>query len=102
MAKINLPDDRELAKTVVQHDAAHTQKKLERGLIGWLLGDANEKPGNVAGIVAIFSFIAIIGITLFGKDGQGFTRKEQILLLLSVLTSSMSFLFGEKSGGRRK
>ena len=102
MAKFNLPSDPTLAKTVVENDAAHTAKKLEKGIIGWLLGDSQEKPGNVAGIVAVFSFVAICYIIIWGKDSQSFTQKEQELLLLSVLTSSMSYLFGERSGQRRK
>ena len=42
----------------------HRQQRGQRGVLGWLFGGQDEKAGNVAGLMAVFCFIAIAVLLL--------------------------------------
>lgn len=97
MDHLKLPNDKELAKAIVDADTKKSDKLIDRGWFGVAFGTGPEKSGNVAGFVAIMSFTAFCYILVFGEDRQGFTVHDQALLILSVVTSSLSFMFGKAS-----
>lgn len=97
MANINLPRNVEIANTVVEAESAQQHKRMDRGLLGAIVGYGSEKSGNVAGFIAISTFLAVICIMLWGQDTSNFSRKDQVLILIPLLTSALGYMFGERS-----
>ena len=64
-----------------------------------MLGSGSEKSGNVAASVAVVSLVIFGLIMVFGEDRPNFTIREQALLILSVITSCLGFIYG-KAGKR--
>lgn len=69
-------------------------KKLEMGLMGRVFGGASEKPGNIAGISIVLSFVGIIAIALWVPDTTSSPKSELLTLFGSIITGAIGFLFG--------
>ena len=73
----------------------HRQQRGQRGVLGWLFGGQDEKAGNVAGLMAVFCFIAIAVLLLMYTD-----RLENVdaaaAVLGATLTACLGYLFGRK------
>jgi hypothetical protein len=74
-------------------ETQHTTKKLEMGLMGVIFGDATEKPGNVAAVAILLSFIALVIIFCSAASD---IRGQAIALFGSIITGSIGYLFGRK------
>lgn len=92
-AKPGLHTEGDLAreKARYSYELAHS----ERGLLGKFLGSETEKPGNVAFIVIILSFIFIISLlfTIDLKENGDFFL-QVITIALGIVGTSLGYLFG--------
>jgi hypothetical protein len=94
MSKIELPEDPKARGRVVEAHLATEARRAEMGVIGRLFGGASEKPGNFAGFAVVISFVSIGGILAFMPDTDGFTRKDAVLIFVSIITLSLGYIFG--------
>ncbi|WP_027556255.1 hypothetical protein [Bradyrhizobium sp. Cp5.3] len=70
----------------------HATKKLEIGWMGFIFGDATEKPGNIAGMAMLLGFAGIIAVAIWMPEG---TSKASLLSLFgSIITGAVGFVFG--------
>lgn len=97
MARSNLPADRNLAARVIDHDSALTAKKTDHGLLG-ILGDAQHKPGNVAFIAIVLSFLLILAL-LFCRIDPTVDKGDLFSLAGTIITGALGFMFGRASSG---
>ena len=90
----DIGDDRKLKGKIL--DAQHIQeaKKIERGVMGWLLGIGTEKPGNVAGFAVVASFILFGAVLLFAIDTPSLSKKDALLIVAGFISLGLGFLFG--------
>jgi hypothetical protein len=93
MAKLTLPADRELALKVVETHHARDQKNIELGWIGVVLGDVKHKPGNIAFLAIVSSFV-LIAVLMFTREQADLPRRELITLLGTIITGALGYLFG--------
>src|SRR5438309_3194304 len=75
-------------------DAQLQSQRMARGAMGWLLGSGTEKPGNIAGLVVVVSFLLLAGVLVFGADTPSFSKKDALLLVASFITLSLGYIFG--------
>lgn len=79
----------------LDHAHEHRQQKGQRGVLGWIFGGQDEKAGNIAGLMAVFCFIAIAALLLIYTD-----RWENVdaaaAVLGAILTACLGYLFGRK------
>jgi hypothetical protein len=69
-------------------------RKLDRGIMGILIGMGAEKAGNLVGFVVLLTFIAILVIYL-SRDSENTVKI--ILTLISIITLSLGYYFGKKN-----
>jgi hypothetical protein len=94
MNELNLPKDKELAGKVVEAHAASEQTRLNRGLIGWFVGNKENVPNNVAGAVALITIVAFVAVLAVGEDTATVSKKDALAAITSILTLALGFLFG--------
>lgn len=94
MLEIKLPDDKILAKRVLEVQAEHAGKELEMGRVGSWLGSATEKPGNVAGIAIILSFLMLLIVFLVPVNATA-PRDSLFTLFGGIITLALGYLFGK-------
>jgi len=74
MAKLELPHDPVLASKVIdQKNRLH-----EGGIIGRLLGLGSEKPGNIAALVILVSFMMFAYVLVYAPDSQSLSKKTHL------------------------
>lgn len=71
-------------------------KKLEIGWMGFVFGDAAEKPGNIAGIAIIAAFV-MLAFALFLIPANDAAKNQALTLFGSIITGALGFLFGRRS-----
>lgn len=100
MAKFVIPEDKEIANKLIEGQHAATAKRLEAGWVGIVLGDSNNKPGNIAFITIVLSFIGMI--TAISASDQSIPKMQLIASLTSLITGALGYAFGRGSReGRR-
>jgi hypothetical protein len=97
MAKLELPSDPIIASKLVDHEASKTAKQIEGGVVGKIFGLSTEKPGNIAAIVLILSFVFFACILVWGVDTPTLSKRDQIAIVSSFITLSLGFVFGRTS-----
>jgi len=87
-----------MANQVIKPTNAHIQqaaKKLEIGWMGFIFGDATEKPGNIAGAAMLLGFLGIMLVAIWMPDGP---NKGSLLTLFgSIITGAVGFVFGRST-----
>jgi hypothetical protein len=86
--QVTLPDDANVQQTA---------KKLEIGWMGLIFGDASEKPGNIAALAILLSFVGIMAVAIWVPDTGGTPKSELITLFGGIITGSIGFLFGRST-----
>ena len=67
------------------------------GIIGLLLGGANEKPGNIAGFVIVVSICAIFVVLLWFPDNASLSKKDAVTFFGGIITLALGYVFGRGS-----
>ena len=93
---LDLPDDKALAKKVIEANVAHEAARLQQGVLGRFFGDVGNKPGNIAGFAIILSAL-MITLTLFAPVASDVPRREVLVLFGGIFTSALGFLFGRST-----
>lgn len=86
----------EITKLQVQTQAQHALLKQELGYIGKIFGSRQNAPSSIAGICVIFALFALIGLLIWGSDGQ--RTSQGITIFAGLVTLAMGYLFGRSSG----
>jgi hypothetical protein len=97
MAKLDLPENLDLAARVVESQAQISSRSLEMGWIGRALGNVTEKPGNIAGFAIIASFLVLVGILLISALDPTFKTDVLIPVFTGIITLALGYLFGKGS-----
>ena len=91
-------------KTVGEHEYEISKLRTEIGWIGKVFGAADEKPGNIAGIVIVFAAFGLIAIYFIPspEQPQGLAKQTDLAIhistaLISIITLALGYLFGKKS-----
>jgi hypothetical protein len=95
LSNIQLPDDKTLARRIVDSQAKRDERKTEMGMLGRIFGSVSDKPGNIAGVVVLASFAALLGLlatAIFKPD-----VKMDVLLPIftGMITLALGYLFGK-------
>jgi hypothetical protein len=96
--QLNLPDDKALARKVLDADSEHKSARLQQGWLGCFFGDQANKPGNIAGLVIILSMLAMLASVLL-PIAADVSRRELLVLFGGLATSALGFVFGRASVG---
>ena len=93
------------ALALKEAENAHAQsiQKVERGLIGLIMGSKTEKSGNIAFVVIFFCFVVIvIGFLKFDmKIASEFDSFMKLVAAFSsIITGALGYIFGaaQKTG----
>lgn len=97
--KLQLPENPDLAKQVLQAHQDTRSKEIEGGVFGKLFGFATEKPGNIAGFAIVVSIVALIAILLWMPDSESISKKDAATLFAGIITLALGFVFGRSSAG---
>lgn len=91
MAKLELPDNIDLAKQIVDHDA----RARERGAMGRLLGSRENAPVYIAGVLAFLCVVAIIGLVYVPGEASEL-RGDVVKALAGIGLAALGYLFGSR------
>lgn len=92
MARLELPDNPEIAGKVIDAES----QKAEIGLVGKLFGSRKHAPTNIAGMVVVFSLIAL-GILLIAYGDEASVRSDVIKIFGGLALASLGYVFGSWS-----
>ena len=95
---LNLPKDKDLAIHVISGAQAKEQLGMKMGWLGRIFGGGDEKSGNIAGFVLVFSFIAVVFLLWMSAaypQARGIT--EAIAGFFTIITTTVGYIFGKKS-----
>ena len=71
-----------------------------RGWLGRFIGDPANKPGNIAGLLLLTLLLCTIALTALHFAGPIDTcPSELIFALISILTLTLGYLFGQANAG---
>jgi hypothetical protein len=92
---VRQPDAMALAEVKNAHEAG--MHKMQRGVVGWLVGTGPEKAGNVATLSIVASF-GLVMVAFFKFDfGTQFELFYKILTtMLGPVGLALGYLFGSK------
>lgn len=99
-ANVEPPKDKSQAKkeaAFFDHEAK--KQKTNLGWVGAVWGSRQEKPGNIAAIVALIILLFIGWLIHFGmnSDGGFSTVEDAVAVFSSILTLILGYLFGSSS-----
>lgn len=83
----------ELDSKLLRQEAQNKARKIEVGMVGQFLGNATEKPGNIAGIAIVLSF-AMLVLLMYAPTVNDVPKRELYTLFGGIITSAFGFLFG--------
>ena len=95
--RVQLPQDPKIAGKIIDAEHEQASRRIERGMMGWLLGSGSEKPGNIAGFVVVVSFFLFGGLLIWGLDTPSLSKKDALLLVASFITLSLGYIFGRST-----
>lgn len=99
MNKLTLPSERKLADRILQAEAEHTSRRLERGWMGMVFGTGTEKPGNVAATAILLAFAGIMILIFAPGDPDSYPRDQMFTTFGSIFTAALGYLFGQATKG---
>lgn len=95
--QLQLIGDPKLDGKLVEGHIQIQKTKIDRGLIGGLLGSREDIARNVASVVALLASCALI-VAAFSWGGQSdFGYKEAVASLSGLATLTIGYLFGRSS-----
>ncbi len=62
-----------------------------------LFGLGGEKAGNIAAFALIVSFLFFGIILVWGQDTPTFSKKEELAMVLSIITLALGYVFGRST-----
>ena len=95
MNHFNLPSDPTVAREVVTAQAQADKAKLDRGIVGIILGTKDHVPNNVAGLIVVIGFGIIAYLALISVTWASI--KDQVSGLGTFITLALGYLFGRAS-----
>lgn len=95
MNEISLPKNAAVATKVIE--AQHTTRKMELGWIGKIFGGGVEKNGNIAGIVLLLSFLAVMTLLVFSALYPEAKLSEAVGAFFGIITTTVGYIFGKNS-----
>ena len=87
-------EHRKFALANKKMDHEHRQQKGLLGALGWVFGGRDEKAGNIAGLMALACFIAIVTLLLNADSWENVDATAAVLG--ATLTACLGYLFGRK------
>jgi hypothetical protein len=90
---IQEPDTLALEEARLEHE--RTLHKADKGWIGHLCGSRNEKPGNVAFLVILGSFLLVCAAMY--ENGLSEPFFKFLTVLLGVVGTALGYLFGSQT-----
>ncbi len=95
MNEISLPKNAAIATKVIE--AQHTTRKMELGLVGKLFGGGLEKSGNIAGIILLCSFLAVMTLLVLSAIYPEAKFSEATAGFFGIITTTVGYMFGKNS-----
>lgn len=65
--------------------------------MGRLFGIGKEKPGNIAAFALIIFSLMFCAVLFGGTDTTSLSKKDELVLIASFVTTTLGFLFGRAS-----
>jgi hypothetical protein len=90
MAKLELPNDKEIASQI---QPERQDRLLQIGWIGRIVGTREQAPFNIAGATALISIMALVGVVLFHPANNDAAARTLLPIVLAVL----GYLFGKNT-----
>ena len=95
--KIELPEDPKLAGKILDAQARSETRRQEMGWGGKLFGNANEKPGNIAGFAILFSILMIAALVFLAPSDKQIPFNELYTLFGGIISLPVCHvLFGPR------
>jgi membrane protease YdiL (CAAX protease family) len=89
----------DLASKVVQGEQDRKSRQTEMGWIGRIVGNATEKPGNVAWFAIAVSAIMIFALVFFAPSNTKAPLDTLYTLFGGIITLALGYLFGKNNSG---
>ena len=89
MARIDLPDNEELASKVLDAEA----QKAEIGWMRKLFGSRKHAPTNIAGTVLLLSLVGL-GLLAFVPVADAAVRPDLIKIFSAIALAALGYVFG--------
>jgi hypothetical protein len=98
LARVNiLPQDRVLAEQVIASRVRQEERVTEMGRFGIIFGSVQEKPGNIAGMVILSSFIVLVAILIISAENSNFKTDALIPVFTGIISLALGYLFGKST-----
>lgn len=97
MNKLELPKNLALRGKVIDAQIEHESRRLDRGIMGAILGSGSDKPGNLAGFVIIISCLMILALAWLATP-DSVPWRELIMIFASAIPTALGYFFGFLTG----
>jgi hypothetical protein len=87
------PEDKDLARMLVQAEVQQSERSQQMGRLGSWLGSRENAPTYIAGIMACF-FALVIAAIVFVPMGEGLTRQDALQIIGGFFLAALGYLFG--------
>ena len=67
------------------------------GWIGRIFGSVQDKPGNIAGIAILASFMVLVAVLFASAKDPNFKTDALIPVFTGIITLALGYLFGKGS-----
>ena len=97
MSGIQLPEDRTLAKKLIDSQTRQQERRTEMGTLGRFFGSVQDKPGNVACFAIAASFLILLVVVLVYISGDRPNLKIEILIpaFVGIISLALGYMFGK-------
>ena len=95
MNKIELPNDPQLAKHVLDNDTRQKELVLKHGWLGKVFGSGPETSIRIAGAILLLLILSGIAYTFFGKSHAECSIGEFWKILLPTIGTLAGYIFGK-------
>lgn len=93
----NLPQDKELAKQIIESDSQAESEKRNIGLLGRFFGRKDVAPFYIAGIVLLLLVLFLISFCFLGKETASLTKKDLVTSVLPIIISIIGYFFCQRN-----
>jgi hypothetical protein len=95
--RLELPKNLALRGKVIDAQIEHESRRLERGIMGAILGSGPDKPGNLAGFAIVVSCFMILALAWFAKPDT-VPWRELIMIFGTAIPTALGYFFGYLTG----
>lgn len=99
MNQFNLPDNEKLAAKVIDAQSKEVATRLQQGWLGRFWGSTNA-PRNIAGVIVCIFSALFVYIVVSSIGDQGFSPKDALASVSSLITLLLGYLFGRASASK--